>query len=52
MYEATIKDLEHFKIAILPTLNDIDTFEDLERSGYNCKNIKINTNAEISSKEV
>lgn len=52
VYEATIKDLKHFKIAILPTLNDIDTFEDLERSGYDCKNIKINTNAEISSKEV
>ena len=30
----TMKDLENYKIEFLETLNDIDTFEDLEKSKY------------------
>ena len=30
----TLKDLENYKIEFLETLNDIDTFEDLEKSSY------------------
>jgi glycosyltransferase A (GT-A) superfamily protein (DUF2064 family) len=30
----TLKDLENQKIHLLPTLNDIDTFEDLKKSNY------------------
>jgi len=30
----TMKDLENYKTGILETLNDIDTFEDLEKSSY------------------
>ncbi|MDD5149072.1 MAG: TIGR04282 family arsenosugar biosynthesis glycosyltransferase [Flavobacterium sp.] len=30
----TLKDLENYKIEFLETLNDIDTFEDLEKSNY------------------
>lgn len=31
---STLKDLENYKIEFLETLNDIDTFEDLEKSSY------------------
>lgn len=31
---ATLKDLENYKIEFTETLNDIDTFEDLEKSNY------------------
>ena len=34
VYEATLKDLVTEKTFVLPALNDIDTFEDLEKSGY------------------
>lgn len=37
VFEATVKDLEDKKVALLAILNDIDTFEDLSRSDYNCK---------------
>jgi hypothetical protein len=30
-----MKDLEDSQVSLLKTLNDIDTFEDLERSTYN-----------------
>ncbi|NRT16834.1 hypothetical protein HNP99_003208 [Flavobacterium sp. 28A] len=36
VFEATVNDLEGKKVALLETLNDIDTFEDLSRSDYNC----------------
>ncbi len=32
--DRTLKDLAKNKIHLLPTLNDIDTFEDLEKSNY------------------
>lgn len=34
VFKATMRDLENKKVGILDTLNDIDTFEDLERSSY------------------
>ena len=34
VFADTLKDLEAQKIHLLPTLNDIDTFEDLIRSNY------------------
>jgi len=34
VFEATIRDLETLKVCLLDTLNDIDTFDDLERSSY------------------
>ena len=34
VFKATMRDLENKKIGLLDTLNDIDTFEDLERSSY------------------
>jgi hypothetical protein len=30
-----MKDLEGHQVSLLETLNDIDTFEDLQRSYYN-----------------
>jgi rSAM/selenodomain-associated transferase 1 len=35
VFKATMKDLEDYRVSLLETLNDIDTFEDLERSTYN-----------------
>ncbi|EIA08566.1 TIGR04282 family arsenosugar biosynthesis glycosyltransferase [Flavobacterium frigoris] len=35
VFTDTVKDLETQKIHLLPTLNDIDTFEDLMNSNYN-----------------
>jgi rSAM/selenodomain-associated transferase 1 len=35
VFADTMKDLETQKIHLLPTLNDIDTFEDLIKSNYN-----------------
>jgi rSAM/selenodomain-associated transferase 1 len=35
VFKATMRDLENKKVGLLDTLNDIDTFEDLERSSYN-----------------
>jgi rSAM/selenodomain-associated transferase 1 len=35
VFSDTMKDLETQKIHLLPTLNDIDTFEDLIKSNYN-----------------
>lgn len=35
VYKDTLKDLETDKIHLMPTLNDIDTFEDLMNSTYN-----------------
>lgn len=35
IYQDTLKDLETHKIHLMPTLNDIDTFEDLMNSTYN-----------------
>lgn len=35
VFKATMKDLKGQKVCLLDTLNDIDTFEDLERSPYN-----------------
>lgn len=35
VFKATMKDLKGQKVCLLDTLNDIDTFEDLERSAYN-----------------
>ena len=35
VFKATMKDLEDHQVFLLETLNDIDTFEDLERSTYN-----------------
>ena len=34
VFKATMRDLENKKVGLLDTLNDIDTFEDLERSSY------------------
>lgn len=34
VFEATMNDLKSKKVYQLPVLNDIDTYEDLERSGY------------------
>jgi hypothetical protein len=39
--KATMKDLEGQTVALLETLNDIDTFEDLEQSFYNVTDIKL-----------
>lgn len=39
--KATLKDLKNYDAVFLETLNDIDTFEDLEKSNY-CKNFKSN----------
>ncbi|MCL6462382.1 MAG: TIGR04282 family arsenosugar biosynthesis glycosyltransferase [Flavobacterium micromati] len=38
--KATISDLVAHKVCLLDTLNDIDTFEDLEQSSYNLVGIK------------
>ncbi|SHG84435.1 hypothetical protein SAMN05444372_110149 [Flavobacterium micromati] len=38
--KATISDLAAHKVCLLDTLNDIDTFEDLEQSSYNLVGIK------------
>jgi rSAM/selenodomain-associated transferase 1 len=35
VFNATMNDLKNVRVQLLETLNDIDTFEDLERSGYN-----------------
>lgn len=35
VFGATMKDLQADKTYLLPILNDIDTFEDLEKSNYN-----------------
>jgi glycosyltransferase A (GT-A) superfamily protein (DUF2064 family) len=35
VFKATMKDLKGHQISLLETLNDIDTFEDLQRSTYN-----------------
>ena len=35
VFKSTMNDLEKLQVKLLATLNDIDTFEDLERSGYN-----------------
>jgi rSAM/selenodomain-associated transferase 1 len=35
VFKATMKDLKGHQISLLETLNDIDTFEDLQRSKYN-----------------
>jgi rSAM/selenodomain-associated transferase 1 len=35
VFKATMKDLKGHQISLLETLNDIDTFEDLQRSRYN-----------------
>lgn len=35
VFKATMKDLKGQKVCLLDTLNDIDTFEDLEQSSYN-----------------
>lgn len=35
VFKATMRDLKGQKVCLLDTLNDIDTFEDLERSAYN-----------------
>ena len=40
VFKATISDLAEHKVCVLDTLNDIDTFEDLERSSYNLVGIK------------
>lgn len=41
VFKATIKDLENSKVAILQTLNDIDTFDDLIRSSYDCTKLEL-----------
>ena len=41
VFKATMRDLENKKVAILDTLNDIDTFEDLERSSYDIATLNI-----------
>lgn len=35
VFAATMSDFKHQKVGVLDILNDIDTFEDLERSQYN-----------------
>jgi len=40
VFAATISDLAFQKVCVLDTLNDIDTFEDLERSSYDLSGIK------------
>jgi len=41
VFEMTMKDLENHKVGFLDTLNDIDTFEDLERSSYDIAALNI-----------
>jgi rSAM/selenodomain-associated transferase 1 len=41
VFKATMKDLEGQNVCLLDTLNDIDTFEDLERSSYNMAKLKL-----------
>lgn len=36
---STLKDLKNYKIELVETLNDIDTFEDLKKSNYKFKTI-------------
>lgn len=44
VFKATMQDLVHQKIGLLATLNDIDTFEDLERSSYDIASLNLPPN--------
>ncbi|MEZ7498124.1 TIGR04282 family arsenosugar biosynthesis glycosyltransferase [Flavobacterium sp. Arc3] len=41
VFKMTMKDLENQKVSLLDTLNDIDTYEDLEQSSYDIASLKL-----------